>query len=147
MTQNNSIDVTTIGNAIVDIIAQCNDNFLEEFKIIKASMDLIDEQSKYLFNQNANESVEISLEANPGSIFKNKLKNFSDAGINRISIGVQSFDRENLHFLGRDHSVYDAKRALELSRNIFNNLSFFAIRKSTSSSRANPYPITTSPIG
>ena len=51
MTQNDSIDVTTIGNAIVDIIAQCNDKFLEEFKIIKASMDLIDEQrSMTLFN-------------------------------------------------------------------------------------------------
>ena len=58
MTQNNSIDVTTIGNAIVDIIAQCNDNFLEEFKIIKASMDLIDEQrSKTLFDNLENPKI------------------------------------------------------------------------------------------
>ena len=51
MEHNSKIDVTTIGNAIVDIIAQCNDSFLEEFKIIKSSMDLIDEErSKTLFN-------------------------------------------------------------------------------------------------
>ena len=85
-------------------------------KIIKAS--------KNLFNQNINESVEISLEANPGSIFKDKLKDFFNSGINRISIGVQSFNERDLQFLRRDHSVYDAKKAIELSRNIFNNLSF-----------------------
>ena len=81
-------------------------------------------ESKKLFNQNTNDSIEITMEANPGSIFKDKLKSFFDSGINRISIGVQSFDKENLKFLGRDHSVYDAKKALELSRNIFKNLSF-----------------------
>ena len=51
MEHNSKIDVTTIGNAIVDIIAQCDDSFLEEFKIIKSSMDLIDEErSKTLFD-------------------------------------------------------------------------------------------------
>ena len=51
MEHDSKIDVTTIGNAIVDIIAQCNDSFLEEFKIIKSSMDLIDEErSKTLFD-------------------------------------------------------------------------------------------------
>ncbi len=79
-------------------------------------------ESRDLFNQN--ENIEITLEANPGSIFKDKLKDFFDSGINRLSIGVQSFDKEDLKFLGRDHSVYDAKRALELSKNIFENISF-----------------------
>lgn len=51
MEHNSKIDVTTIGNAIVDIIAQCEDSFLEEFKIVKSSMDLIDEErSKTLFD-------------------------------------------------------------------------------------------------
>ncbi len=81
-------------------------------------------ESKKLFNKNINDSVEITLEANPGSIFRDDLKKFLDYGVNRISIGVQSFDEENLKFLGRDHSVYDAKKALELSRSIFKNLSF-----------------------
>ena len=89
-----------------------------------AIVEKIINKSKCLFNQNKDENVEISLEANPGSIFKDKLKDFFDSGINRISIGVQSFDKNDLRFLGRDHSVYDAKRAIELSRNIFKNLSF-----------------------
>ena len=51
MEQNSKIDVTTIGNAIVDIIAQCDDSFLEEFKVVKSSMDLVDEErSKTLFD-------------------------------------------------------------------------------------------------
>ncbi len=52
MEKNSEFDVTTIGNAIVDIIAQCDDSFLEEFKIVKSSMDLIDEErSKKLFDK------------------------------------------------------------------------------------------------
>ena len=47
---NNFIDVTAIGNAIVDVLAQCNDEFLKEHDIIKSSMNLIDEdRSKFLF--------------------------------------------------------------------------------------------------
>ena len=64
-------------------------------------------ESKNLFNQN--ENIEITLEANPGSIFKDKLIDFFYSGINRISIGVQSFDKKSLQFLGRDHSIYDSK--------------------------------------
>ncbi len=77
-----------------------------------------------LFYKEPNKEVEITLEANPGSIFIDKLKCFLDAGVNRISIGVQSFDERLLLFLGRDHSVYEAKKAIEISRNIFKNLSF-----------------------
>ena len=51
VTKNNMIDVTTIGNAIVDIIAQCSDSYLIEQNIIKSSMNLIDEErSKSLYD-------------------------------------------------------------------------------------------------
>ena len=47
----NSIDVTAIGNAIVDVLAQCDDEFLNENNITKSSMNLIDEErSKFLFD-------------------------------------------------------------------------------------------------
>ena len=47
----NSIDVTAIGNAIVDVLAQCDDKFLNENNITKSSMNLIDEErSKFLFD-------------------------------------------------------------------------------------------------
>ena len=84
---------------------------------------IINECERLFYNE-PNKEVEITLEANPGSIFRDKLKCFLDAGVNRISIGVQSFDERLLLFLGRDHSVYEAKKAIEISRNIFKNLSF-----------------------
>lgn len=49
-------------------------------------------------------SAEITLEANPGTIDKNKLKAFLNAGINRISIGIQSFNQDELKFLTRIHN-------------------------------------------
>ena len=78
---------------------------------------------KFKFFSSSNE-VEITLEANPNSLTKRKLLNFRDAGINRISIGVQSFDKKFLKFLGRDHSVYEAKRNIEYAREVFKNFSF-----------------------
>ena len=68
--------------------------------------------------------AEITLEANPNSLNKSKLLSFRDAGINRISIGAQSFDKKFLEFLGRDHSVYEAKKNIEYAREVFKNVSF-----------------------
>lgn len=56
---------------------------------------------------------EITLEANPGTINLDKLKRFQDCGINRISIGVQSFDEKLLNKLGRGHSLADSYQAIE----------------------------------
>lgn len=55
--------------------------------------------------------TEITLESNPGTLDKHKLDDFISCGINRLSIGVQSFDDNELKFLGRRH---DAKTALSL---------------------------------
>ncbi|MCA2005476.1 MAG: radical SAM family heme chaperone HemW, partial [Ignavibacterium sp.] len=62
--------------------------------------------------------VEITLETNPGTVNKNKLSDFRKAGINRISIGIQSFDEDDLKFLTRIHdkqtainTVYNAVEA------------------------------------
>jgi Coproporphyrinogen III oxidase and related Fe-S oxidoreductases len=70
------------------------------------------------------DDVEITLEANPKSLTKKKLLEFRKSGINRISIGAQSFDKKFLNFLGRDHSVYEAKKNIENAREVFSNLSF-----------------------
>jgi len=56
---------------------------------------------------------EITLEANPGTVDSEKFFGYRDAGINRISVGVQSFQPKLLEFLGRIHSADEAKRALE----------------------------------
>lgn len=57
--------------------------------------------------------IEITMEANPGTIELGKFKEFSAAGINRLSIGIQSFDDDKLQKLGRIHGRKEAIRAAE----------------------------------
>jgi len=57
--------------------------------------------------------AEITLEANPGTVEAARFRGFRDAGVNRISIGVQSFDERMLKALGRIHTGGEAKRAIE----------------------------------
>lgn len=59
-------------------------------------------------NFNLDIGAEITLESNPGTLDKEKLNDFKYAGMNRLSIGVQSLDDEKLRFLGRRHTVQDA---------------------------------------
>ena len=68
--------------------------------------------------------VEITLEANPTSVESEKLAVFRDAGVNRVSLGVQSLDPAALAALGRQHSVTQATAALELARETFPRVSF-----------------------
>jgi oxygen-independent coproporphyrinogen-3 oxidase len=70
-------------------------------------------------------NCEITLEANPGTVDQGNFAGYREAGVNRISIGVQSFNPGVLKFLGRAHSAGDARRALEQVRNAgFENFSF-----------------------
>jgi oxygen-independent coproporphyrinogen-3 oxidase len=68
--------------------------------------------------------LEITLEANPTSVEAGRLAAFRDAGVNRLSLGVQALDDASLHALGRGHSAREAIAALELGRRIFPRLSF-----------------------
>jgi len=63
------------------------------------------------------ENSEITCEVNPGDLPLNYLNTLRDTGINRLNIGIQSFDQDILTFLGRRHSVSEAMDALESSRN------------------------------
>lgn len=68
--------------------------------------------------------LEITLEANPTSVEAARFRGFRDAGVNRLSLGVQALDDAALQFLGRGHSVSDAMQALELARTHFPRISF-----------------------
>ena len=59
--------------------------------------------------------IEITMEANPGTVELGKFKEFSSAGINRLSIGIQSFSDDKLKKLGRIHGRKEAIRAAELA--------------------------------
>ena len=70
------------------------------------------------------DNVEITLEANPSSVEKTRFKNFRSAGVNRLSIGAQSFDDKALKFLGRTHTAREVVEALDLARTTFPRYSF-----------------------
>lgn len=63
--------------------------------------------------------AEITLEANPSTFEHEKFQGFKDAGINRLSIGVQSFNNQQLKILGRIHNADEARKAIEIATNIF----------------------------
>lgn len=67
---------------------------------------------------------EVTLEANPGSVETGRFRAFRDAGVNRVSLGVQSLDDEHLVRLGRRHTVAEAMAALEIARDVFPRVSF-----------------------
>jgi putative oxygen-independent coproporphyrinogen III oxidase len=68
--------------------------------------------------------IEITLEANPTSVEMSRLAAFRQAGVNRLSLGVQALDDAALIALGRRHSASEAMGALEMARAIFPRLSF-----------------------
>jgi oxygen-independent coproporphyrinogen-3 oxidase len=72
----------------------------------------------------AEPALEITLEANPTSVERGRLAGFRDAGVNRVSLGVQALEKEALRFLGRQHDVGDAVAALEIARGLFPRISF-----------------------
>jgi putative oxygen-independent coproporphyrinogen III oxidase len=72
---------------------------------------------------NLNRDIEISLEANPSSYEIEKFVDLKKLGINRLSVGVQSLNSKNLHFLGRLHNVNDVYNALDHATKTFDNVS------------------------
>jgi len=68
--------------------------------------------------------MEISLEVNPTSAESTAFEGYRNAGVNRLSMGVQSLRDEALRFLGREHSVAEARTTIELARSLFPNISF-----------------------
>lgn len=66
--------------------------------------------------------AEITLEANPGTVDVASFEGYRSAGINRLSLGVQSFNTQSLVQLGRIHNGNDARRAVEISLSHFTNV-------------------------
>jgi oxygen-independent coproporphyrinogen-3 oxidase len=70
------------------------------------------------------ENIEITLEANPNSVEAARFANIAAAGVNRLSLGLQSFDDAALRFLGRAHSSRQGFKALEIAQKHFRRVSF-----------------------
>ncbi|MBO0959441.1 oxygen-independent coproporphyrinogen III oxidase [Neobacillus sp. MM2021_6] len=90
----------------------------------------LNEQQLYRFCESVNrhlpmsESLEFTFEANPGDLTKEKLQILKDAGVNRISLGVQTFNETLLKKIGRTHSARDVYQTIDNAKTIgFENIS------------------------
>lgn len=66
-------------------------------------------------------AAEITMEANPGTFEMEKFRSYRDSGINRLSIGIQSFNSKHLQALGRIHDGDEARRAIDIAQSNFEN--------------------------
>ncbi len=73
---------------------------------------------------NVDDAIEITLEANPTSVEAGKFADFSTAGVNRVSLGIQAINDPDLKALGREHSVKEALEAIGLSQKYFKRSNF-----------------------
>jgi putative oxygen-independent coproporphyrinogen III oxidase len=67
-------------------------------------------------------NAEITLEANPGTVEAERFAAYRDAGVNRLSLGIQSFNDTHLQALGRIHSGDEARAAIAIAQQHFNNI-------------------------
>ncbi|MFL6764294.1 MAG: radical SAM family heme chaperone HemW [Sphingomicrobium sp.] len=72
----------------------------------------------------ASDDIEVTLEANPNSVEAARFADLAKAGVNRLSLGLQSFDDDALAFLGRAHSAGEGFKALEIAQRNFRRVSF-----------------------
>ena len=75
-------------------------------------------------NWHIQRNAEITLEANPSSVEADRFRGYREAGINRVSLGVQALNDADLKALGRLHSVTEAKKAIEIARAAFDRFTF-----------------------
>ena len=68
-----------------------------------------------------NPDAEITLEANPGTVEARRFRDYRAAGVNRLSLGIQSFNPRHLKALGRIHDDTQARRAIDIAREHFDN--------------------------
>jgi putative oxygen-independent coproporphyrinogen III oxidase len=66
--------------------------------------------------------AEVTLEANPGTAEAGRFRGYRDAGVNRLSLGIQSLDDGKLRALGRIHSAQEARRAIDMAQACFENI-------------------------
>ena len=68
--------------------------------------------------------LEVTLEANPGSVEAGRFAGYREAGVNRVSMGIQALNDADLRRLGRIHTVAEARKAFDIARNCFDRVSF-----------------------
>lgn len=108
----------TPGRTVTSVFFGGGTPSLMEPETVKVVIDQIKKSWKY------DPDMEVTLEANPTSVEAAKFKGFRAAGVNRVSIGVQSLRDEDLSFLGRKHNRNEALQAIDLAKENFDRFSF-----------------------
>ncbi|MEJ8554306.1 radical SAM family heme chaperone HemW [Tepidibacter sp. Z1-5] len=108
---------------------QLNENYFSTVFIGGGTPSILENQELKLLidnihdNFNIADDAEISIEANPGTLTKEKLETLYLAGVNRLSMGLQSSNQKHLESLGRIHSYEEFKKNFEIARKIgFENI-------------------------
>lgn len=130
----NSVDQTRWENAFVSeidrISAQTGQRVLNSIFFGGGTPSLMEPElvnaiiSKARSKWNFANDIEITLEANPTSVEAGRFQGYHDAGVNRISMGIQSLHDDDLRRLGRLHSVKEAQSAFDIARKTFSRVSF-----------------------
>ena len=68
--------------------------------------------------------LEVTLEANPGSVEAGRFRGYAEAGVSRVSMGIQALNDNDLRRLGRIHTVAEARKAFDIARESFSRISF-----------------------
>ena len=92
----------------------CQNNFEKKYE---------DKLEKSIKKHKIDKVKEFTIEANPGEASQKRLKNFLKLGINRLSIGVQSLDNDDLKNLGRTHTAELAIKAIGIAQRYFDSVS------------------------
>ncbi len=105
-------------------------------------MELFSEIVKGIYsNFDVSESIEFTVEANPKTLSKEKLEKMLNSGVNRLSIGVQSFNDNELAAIGRIHTAYQAEETIKMAKNAgFSNINIdimFSLPEQTNQSFKN----------
>ncbi len=108
----------TLGREAVSVFFGGGTPSLMEPETVRAVLDLVKERWPCASD------IEVTLEANPTSVETKKFEQFAKAGVNRVSLGVQSLNDADLKFLGRKHDAAQATGAIKAARGIFGRVSF-----------------------
>lgn len=120
--------ISAYEHEIQRLAAECPDEILETIFIGGGTPSLMDPEVVYAIIESARKAwrwsndVEITMEANPGSVEAGRFAGYRAAGVNRVSLGIQALNDADLKLLGRMHSADEARKAIAIAHATFDRV-------------------------
>lgn len=120
--------ISAYEHEIQRLAAECPDEILETIFIGGGTPSLMDPEVVYAIIESARKAwrwsndVEITMEANPGSVEAGRFAGYRAAGVNRVSLGIQALNDGDLKLLGRMHSADEARKAIGIAHSTFDRV-------------------------